>query len=75
MGYKNYTIMIENTKDKEDIKKIVRLMFSDDNLDDIDFNEIIYDFVIPKLKNFGCNMEYDFENNTTNYEKIMGEMY
>lgn len=75
MGYKNYIIMIENAKDKEDIKKIVRLMFSDDTLDDIDFNDIIYVDVIPKLKVFGCDMEYDEKTSTTNYEKVMREMY
>lgn len=75
MSYKNYMIMINNTKNKEDIKKIVRLMFSDNTLDDIDFNDIIYDDVIPKLKSFGCNMEYDDETGTTNYEKVIKEMY
>ena len=75
MGSKNYIIMISNTTNKEDIKKIVRLMFSDNTLDDIDFNEIIYNFVIPKLKVFGCDMSYDEKTNTTNYEKVMREMY
>ena len=75
MGYENYVIMIENTKDKEDIKKVVRLMFSDNGLDDIDFNEIIYDFVIPKLKVLGCDMGYDEKTSTTNYEKVIKEMY
>ena len=71
----DYLKQINVAKDKEEIKKIVRVMFKDIELDDIDFNDIIYDFVIPKLKMFGVDMEYNEETRETNYERIMRENY
>lgn len=72
---KKYEDIIYNCKDKEEIKKIVRTMFKDDNINDIDFNDLIYDNVIPKLTEIGVNMEYNEELSETNYERIMKENY
>ena len=59
----NYAKQINLIDNKGDMKRIVNIMFNDDDLDDIDFDVIIYDFVIPKLKKLGCDMSYDFDNN------------
>ena len=72
---KKYENMICNCKDKEEMKKIVRTIFKDNNINDIDFNDLIYDNVIPKLKELGVNVEYDEETSETNYERIMKENY
>lgn len=71
----NYIKDINLCMNKEDMKIIVRDMFNDIELDDIDFNDIMYDYVIPKLKKLGCDMEYNEETDTTNYQKVMEELY
>lgn len=70
-----YINNINNCNNKEDMKIIVRNMFRDIELDDIDFNDIIYDYVIPKLKKLGCDMTYNETYDITNYEKVMKELY
>lgn len=70
-----YIAEIDLIDNKEDIKIIVRKMFEDIELDDIDFNEIIYDYIIPKLKKMGVDMNYNEESKETNYERIIKENY
>lgn len=67
-----YTKKINLINDKEDIKRIVKIMFEDDNLDDTDFNNIIYDFIMPKLKVLGVNLDND---DYTSFEMVMKEDY
>lgn len=72
---KKYTKTIQKAKTKEDVKKIVNELFHDLTIDDIDFNEIIYNDVIPKLKKIGVNMDYNEETSETNYERVIKENY
>lgn len=70
----DYEDRIKNAETKEDVKKTIRVMFEDLDLDDIDFNEIIYDVVIPKLRDL--NITFDTENDDViDYEEIMKENY
>ena len=39
------------------------------------FNDLIYDYVIPRLKDLGVNMDYNEETAETNYERVMRENY
>jgi len=72
---KYYEDLIKNAKDKEEIKKIVRLLFKDvDNIDDITFSEFIYQDIIPKLKEFNIFWDYDIDNKI-DYEEILKENY
>lgn len=72
---KYYEDLIKNAKDKEEIKKIVRLLFKDiNNIDDITFNEFIYQDIIPKLKEFNIFWDYDIDNKI-DYEEILKENY
>lgn len=66
---------INNCNNKEEIKKIVRELYYNDNINDIDFDNIIYDYVIPKLEKLGCDMTYNETYNINNYEKVMQEIY
>jgi len=72
---KYYEDLIKNAKDKEEIKKIIRLLFKDiENIDDITFNEFIYQDIIPKLKEFNIFWDYDIDNKI-DYEEILKENY
>ena len=72
---KYYEDLIKNAKDKEEIKKIVRLLFKDDvDIDDITFSEFIYQDIIPKLKEFNIFWDYDIDNKI-DYEEILKENY
>ena len=57
------------------MKILVREMFENTDINDIDFNDLIYDYVIPRLKDFGVNMDYNEETAETNYERVMRENY
>lgn len=68
-----YESRINNAKDKEEIKTIVREMFTQvDTINDIDFNGLIYRYVIPKLEELG--VVFDRENEI-DYEKVLKEDY
>lgn len=69
---KKYEKIIDSCKNTKEIKKIVRKLYKDIEIDDIDFSDIIYDSVIPKLESWGCDLEKD---NNTNYENVMLENY
>ena len=64
-------IRINNTTDKEEIKRIVKEMFEDVTIEDVDFTDMIYDVVYPRLKDLGI----DFDNGYLLYEKILKEEY
>ena len=69
----DYENRINNAKDKEEIKQIVREMFSNDIiLGDIDFTNLIYHDVIPKLEELG--VVFDRENEI-DYERVLKEDY
>ena len=69
----NYEKQIKDANNTEEIKKIVRDMFSNDIiLDDIDFNELIYEDVIPKLELLGVTFDRE---NEIDYERVMKEEY
>lgn len=70
-----YAKKINLIDNKKDMKKLVESMYNDNELDDIDFDEIIYDFVIPKLTLLGCDMSYDFDRNKSSYQKVMESDY
>ena len=57
------------------MKILVREMFENEDINDIDFNDLIYDYVIPRLKDLGVNMDYNEETAETNYERVMRENY
>ena len=71
----DYENKIKKVSNSEEMKTLVREMYSDSELDDISFDELIYDKVIPRLKQLGFNMEYDWETNETNYERVIKENY
>ena len=70
-----YETRISETNNKEDMKTLVMEMFQNDDINDIDFCDLIYMDVIPKLKEMGVNMEYDDESEETNYEKVIRGNY
>ena len=72
MGYEE---KIDKVSNSQEMKKLVRKMHEDLELDDISFNELIYDKVIPRLKQLGFNMEYDWETDETNYERVIKANY
>ena len=70
-----YIRKINLIDNKNDMKKLVESMYNDDKLDDDYFDDIIYDFVIPKLTLFGCDMSYDFNTDKSGYQKVMESDY
>lgn len=69
----NYEIEIYKAKNTDEIKKIVRKLYSDMRIDDIDFSDFIYDVVITRLNSdFKIDLE---KNSNTNYENVMLENY
>ena len=69
---KKYKDLIKNAKNKEEIKEIVKKLFKDTkNINDITFNEFIYQNIIPKLKEFNVI----FQEDKINYEEILKENY
>ena len=70
-----YVKKINLIDNKNDMKKLVESMYNDDKLDDDYFDDIIYDFVIPKLTLLGCDMSYDFDRNKSNYQKVIESDY
>ena len=70
-----YEEKINGINNSHDMKMLVREMFKNEDIDDIDFNDLIYDYVIPRLKNLGVNMDYNEETAETNYERVMKENY
>lgn len=78
----NYMTYVERYEQKinlitsaTEMKQLVREMHQDDTLTDIDFDDLIYDDVIPKLEELGINMEYDEKHKETNYERVLEENY
>lgn len=64
---------IKNVKSTEEMKKLVREMFKKDiEINDTDFNDLIYQDVIPKLEELG--VVFDRENDI-DYEIVMKEEY
>lgn len=63
---------IKYVKTKEEMKKVVRELFSTTEIDDIDFSEFIYQDVIPKLEELG--VVFDRENEI-DYERVLKEEY
>lgn len=70
-----YEGKINGINNSRDMKLLVRKMFKNEEIDDINFNDLIYDYVIPKLRDLGVNMEYNEEIDETNYERVMKENY
>ena len=70
-----YEEKINGINNSHDMKMLVREMFKNEDIDDIDFNDLIYDYVIPRLKDLGVNMDYNEETAETNYERVMRENY
>lgn len=69
---KEYEKKIELCSNKEKMKDIVREMFKCLEINDIDFNDIIYMDVIPRLEKLG--VVFDRESNI-DYEIVMKEEY
>lgn len=72
---KDYLKNHNNIFNKEELKEIVRIIYNNENFNDMEFNDIIYDYIIPKLKDLGVDMEYNEETQETNFERIMKENY
>lgn len=71
-----YETLINTSENKEEIKKLVSCLFKDDNIDDITFNELIYECVAPKLKQLGVEIPmYNEETNESCFEIILKEKY
>ena len=71
-----YEKQIKNIKDKEDMKKLVNELFCDDDLADNDFSDLIYQNIIPRLKELGIDIKtYDETTDESGYEKIIKESY
>lgn len=72
----NYNEIIKNIENKEDMKKLVNKMFKDEDLSDVGFSDFIYEDIIPKLREFGVNIEsYNEETNESGFEVILKENY
>ena len=63
---------IKNIKTTGEMKKLVNEMFKNIEIDDIDFNDLIYQDVIPKLEELG--VIFDRENDI-DYEIVIKEDY
>lgn len=63
---------IKYVKTKEEMKKVVRELFSTTEIEDIDFSEFIYQDVIPRLEELG--VVFDRENEI-DYERVLKEEY
>lgn len=63
---------IKTVKTKEEMKKVVRELFSTTEIEDVDFSEFIYQDVIPKLEELG--VVFDRENEI-DYERVLKEEY
>lgn len=63
---------IKNVKTKEEMKKVVRELFSTTEIEDVDFSEFIYQDVIPRLEELG--VVFDRENEI-DYERVLKEEY
>lgn len=72
---KDYLKNHNNIFNKEELKEIVRIIYNNESFNDMEFNDIIYDYIIPKLKDLGADMEYNEETQETNFERIMKENY
>ncbi len=70
-----YEGKINGINNSHDMKILVREMFKNEDINDIDFNDLIYDYVIPRLRDLGVNMDYNEETAETNYERVMRENY
>lgn len=63
---------IKYVKTKEEMKKVVRELFSTTEIEDVTFSEFIYQDVIPKLEELG--VVFDRENEI-DYERVLKEEY
>ena len=70
-----YERRINGINNSRDMKILVREMFENEDINDIDFKDLIYDYVIPRLRDLGVNMDYNEETAETNYERVMRENY
>ena len=67
-----YEDKINNINNATDMKILIREMFKDSELSDIGFNDLIYDNVIPRLKQLGFSLDFEKENC---YEIVLKEEY
>lgn len=63
---------IKNIKTTGEMKKLVNEMFKNIEINDIDFNDLIYQDVIPRLEELG--VVFDRESDI-DYEIVMKEEY
>lgn len=68
---------IKAIKTSEDMKILVRKMFKDTkNISDIDLSDLVYQYVIPQLKELGISIpSYNEKTNESGYEIILKENY
>lgn len=69
---KEYEEKTKNIKTTGEMKKLVNEMFKNIEINDIDFNDLIYQDVIPRLEELG--VVFDRENDI-DYEIVMKEEY
>lgn len=67
---------IKNAKTTDKMKEIVKEMYKNDALSDIDFSDIIYNNVIPKLCKLGVEIPiYIEETSETAFDLVIQEKY
>ena len=67
---------IKNAKTTDKIKEIVKEMYKNDALSDIDFSDIIYNSVIPKIHKLGIEIPmYNEETSETAFDLVIQEKY
>lgn len=72
----NYEKEIKAINTSEDMKILVRKMFCDTDISDIDFSDFIYQDIIPRLKELSIKIyDYDDETNESGFETILKENY
>ena len=72
----NYEKEIKAINTSEDMKKLVRKMFCDTDISDIDFSDFIYQDIIPRLKELGIKIyDYNDKTNESGFEIILKENY
>ena len=72
----NYEKEIKAINTSEDMKILVRKMFCDTDISDIDFSDLIYQDIIPRLKELSIKI-YDYNDKTdeSGFETILKENY
>ena len=74
-----YEELIKNISNKEEMKELVRIMFKNLELEDLDFNDLIYMDVIPKLEELGVvfdrEKDIDYETYFKEHEFSIPKWY